>query len=122
MTQLANDRQPQAAENREWVHAKIEERGWDAELRAMAWEVFTQGLREAGALVPYDTWDARWARAYEDGHNNRGLRGKRLAHYAHAYADACEEANQCLSLLFFYFCWQHGDVYEGTAGEHWHVA
>lgn len=72
-------------------------------------------------------WDTNWAAAYSDGHNNRGLRGRRLAHYAHAYADICSEVESLvpdleLTLEAFWLRWDTGSTYEGTAGEHWRLA
>ena len=70
-------------------------------------------------------WDVNWAAAYSDGHNNRGLRGRRLAHYANSYADICAEVESLvpdlmMTLEAFWLQWERGDAYEGTAGEHWH--
>lgn len=63
-------------------------------------------------------WHLNWARAYSDGHNNRGLRGGRLAHYANAYADHCEEVSGQPALASFFEDWDR-DIYEGSPTEHW---
>lgn len=75
----------------------------------------------------YETWDRRFCLAYSDGHNKRGLRGRRLDHYAHAYADISEEVAALtpeleLTLEAFWLQWDGGKAYYGTAGEHWHLA
>jgi len=75
----------------------------------------------------YEAWDQAYCKAYSDGHNNRGLRGRRLDHYAHAFADICGEVDSLvpdleMTLDAFWLQWDRGDVFEGTPGEHWHRA
>ena len=67
-------------------------------------------------------WDTLWAAAYSDGHNNRGLRGRRLAHYAHAYADICDETGKMPHLAVFFVEWDAEKAYEGDANQNWHPA
>lgn len=108
------------------VRKLLAQRGWTDALQAEAWGVFSAALHRMGVSLD-DTWDARWARAYSYGHNVAGLRNGRLAHFANAYADICEEVDALtpdleMTLEGFWLQWDRGDTYEGTAGEHWHVA
>lgn len=68
-----------------------------------------------------ETWDDHWAEAYSFGHNFLRLQGQRLAHFAHAFADICEEFDVALPLGEFFQSWNHG-VYHGTPDGNWHLA
>jgi hypothetical protein len=117
MSELAN--RPTAAENRAWLVAKLKERG-----------IYEDLLVNAHAIVKLLTPEgARWAqdysKAYSDGHNNRGLLGKHLDHYARAYADICEEVDAVapeleMTLDAFWLLWDAGETFEGTMNEHWY--
>ena len=74
----------------------------------------------------HETWDTHWARAYSFGHNVLHLSVRRLVHFAHAYADICEEVATLvpdleMTLEAFWLQWEAGDSFEGTEGEHWHL-
>jgi len=74
-----------------------------------------------------ESWGSRWARAYSFGHNTAHLHDKRLAHFANAFADICEEVDALFSDLemtveAFWLQWDGGARYFGTEGGHWHVA
>lgn len=106
----------EAIERRARLGAKLEELGINAKLIDKAAYI-------ASALMPTAaSWFVSYASAYSDGHNNRGLRGKRLDHYAHAYADMCEEVNLVIDFASFFTVWERDGVFEGTDTEHWHFA
>jgi hypothetical protein len=105
MTRQVND-------NRKWLRAKVAERGLTEKLLPLARAI---------------AWDTLYCRAYSDGHNNRGLRGRRLAHFARAYADICEEVDTVapeleMTLDAFWLQWGNDGAFEGTSTEHWHFA
>lgn len=107
-----------ATQNRAWLRDKLEKAGLLPGLTALA-ELIRDGTVET---VPPGVWSHDWARAYSDGHNNRAMRNGRLAHYASAYADICEETGQRLDFAAFYSVWEAGATFEGTWSEHWHFA
>lgn len=109
MTQLATN-------NREWLRAKLDEAGLLPGLQALAAHVAAGGDRKPSP------WAYDWAKGYSYGHNIGGLRNGRLRHFANAYADICEEARYPLALAPFFRAWEAGVTFEGSAGEHWHVA
>jgi hypothetical protein len=78
------------------------------------------------ASVVRPTWGDHWAVAYSYGHNELRLSGRRLAHFANAYADICEEVEALLpelemTLEAFWLQWNAGDSFVGTANEDWHL-
>lgn len=106
----------QAIDNRAWLDALLEKRGLKVALIDKAAYI-------ASALQPSAApWFLSYASAYSDGHNNRGLRGRRLDHYAHAYADMCEQLDLIIDFASFSAVWERGDVFEGTDTEHWYFA
>lgn len=106
----------QAIDNRAWLNALLEKRGLKVRLIDKAAYI-------ASALVPGAApWFVSYASAYSDGHNNRGLRSRRLDHYAHAYADMCEEIDLVIDFASFFKLWERGDTFEGTDIEHWRFA
>lgn len=103
---------PTAQENGDFILGLLAKRG-------LLEKVMDRAI-ELGVRAP---WGTNWARAYSDGHNNRGLGGRRLDHYASAYADICEEAGGVeLALDAFWFQWDGGHAFEGVPPEHWYVA
>lgn len=111
----------QADDNRAWLRERIEQAGLGEKLMAAAVDV-------VAVMVPSALpWAQNYARAYSDGHNNRGLLGRRLDHYASAYADICEEIEAVvpgleMTLEAFWLHWDTGAMFEGTCTEHWHFA
>ena len=115
------NQQAQAADNRAWVRAKIAELGMAEPLTALAERIV------AGEPRRPSPWSSNYCLAYSDGHNNRGLHGKRLDHYANAFADICEEVNAVapeleLTLEAFWLQWDGDSAYEGTVTAHWYLA
>jgi hypothetical protein len=64
-------------------------------------------------------WNAVFSFAYSYGHNVPRMGGRRLVHFASAYADVCESSGRMLDLGDFYAKWESGNTYEGTPDEHW---
>ena len=78
----------------------------------------TQLAKEGMAM----NWEDYYGLGYSDGHNNRRLRGARLNHYAHAYADICERSGETIAPDVFFLQWDSGSAYEGTVTENWRPA
>ena len=77
-------------------------------------------------LATTNTWQDDYAAAYSYGHNVQRLSGRRLDHFAHAFADLREEVHSLfddldLTLDAFWLRWDRGD-YFGTPDGNWHVA
>lgn len=64
------------------------------------------------------TWGARWARAWQYGHNTLRMPTPELAGFAHGYADLCEE--MWLSLGIFYAMWDTGEIEPDHLGRYHH--
>jgi hypothetical protein len=62
-------------------------------------------------------WCARFARAYEYGHNRIKLPSWQLGRFAHAYADLCEVEDW--SLGAFHAAWHNGE-FEPDSLNCWH--
>lgn len=111
----------QSAENRIWLQERLRAAGLTEPLAVLAAQVAADEPRHPSP------WSYNYCRAYSDGHNNRGLGGKRLDHFASAYADICEEVDTCcpeleMTLEAFWLRWNEGVTFEGTATEHWYLA
>lgn len=113
----------QAKDNAAWLIAKLHEKGIYEKTLADAQAIMTLLVQAPEGAC----WSYHWCKAYSDGHNNRGLLGGRLRHYANAYADICEEVCAAapdleMTLDAFWLQWDRGDAFEGSASEHWHLS
>ena len=118
----ALERQISAESNRRYVRKLVAQRGWTETLEAQALALFDMALLRMAASLPAPSWGRWYALAYENGHNVHHLGGMRLGHYAHCYADVCEEVQDTLSLGYFWAAWETGDTFEGTPDGNWHYA
>lgn len=111
----------QATQNRAWLRDRLEKAGLIAPLAFLAERVVAGQERKPAP------WSYHYCRAYSDGHNTHGLRGKRLDHYASAFADITVEVDGLapdleMTLEAFWIQWDAGATFEGSATEHWHFA
>jgi hypothetical protein len=106
----ALERQIIAEANRRHVRKLVAQRGWTEVLEARAKAIFAE-------LV---SWEGRYSAAYENGHNVRHLSGTNLGHYAHCYADICDETGIDMTFESFWISWEAGDAFEGTPDGNWH--
>jgi hypothetical protein len=109
-----------AVDNCEWVRDALDRHGLT--------EKVEQRTAALLASVLHPTWSDRWAEAYSFGHNVVKLRNGRLAHFANAYADICEEVEALalddleMTLEAFWLLWDGGNSFFGTVNEDWHLA
>jgi hypothetical protein len=101
-------------DNCEWVRDALDRHGLTEKVEQRAAALL--------ASVGHSTWDSRWAEAYAFGHNALHLSGRRLAHFANAFADICEEMTLVWDLQVFHATWERGDSFFGTVNEDWHLA
>jgi hypothetical protein len=106
-------------ENCEWVRDALERHGLTEKVEQRATALLASAIRP--------TWSDLWAEAYAFGHNALHLSGRRLAHFANAFADICEEAEALvpdleMTLQAFWLQWDGGTSFFGTANEDWHLA
>ena len=77
-------------------------------------------------LATTNTWQDDYAAAYSYGHNVQRLSGRRLDHFAHAFADLRDEVHSLvpdleLTLESFALQFEAG-AYFGTPDGNWHRA
>jgi hypothetical protein len=106
-------------DNCEWVRDALDRHGLTEKVEQRAAALL--------ASVGHSTWDSHWAEAYAFGHNALHLSGRRLAHFANAFADICEEVEALvpdleMTLEAFWLQWDRGGSFFGTVNEDWRLA